>query len=90
MTKMETVKKLADKTGLPRPQIKRMLQELANLAYANAKDGFVIPGIGKLVLVQRKERIGRNPLTGAQITIPPKKVVKFRLAKVCKKAVLSA
>ena len=59
-------------------------------AYKKAKDGFTVPGIGKLVLVQRKARMGRNPATGEQIKIKAKKVVKFRVAKAAKDAILGA
>jgi DNA-binding protein HU-beta len=90
MTKTQTVAALAEKTGLAKAQVEKVLDELACLAYAEAKDGFVIPGIGKLVLVQRKARVGRNPATGEAIQIPAKTVVKFRVAKVCKDSVLSA
>jgi len=38
--------------------------------------------------MNRKARVGRNPQTGATIKIPAKKVVKFRVAKACKDAVL--
>jgi len=62
---------------------------ILNLAYREAKNSFTLPGIGKLVLVDRKARIGRNPATGAQINIPAKTVVKFRVAKAAKEAVLS-
>jgi len=90
MTKTQTVATLADRTGLPKAQVEKVLDELAALAYAEAKQAFVVPGIGKLVLVQRKARLGRNPATGEAIQIPAKTVVKFRVAKVCKDAVLSA
>ena len=89
MTQTQTVAQLAEKTGLAKAQVKQVLDELAKLAYAEAKNSFVIPGIGKLVLVQRKERMGRNPATGEQIKIPAKTVVKFRLAKVCKESAMS-
>ena len=49
---------------------------------------FTLPGLGKLVLVNRKARIGRNPATGEQIQIPAKRVVKFRVAKAAKDAIL--
>jgi DNA-binding protein HU-beta len=49
---------------------------------------FVIPGIGKLVRVDRKARMGRNPATGEAIKIPAKKVVKFRVAKAAKDAIV--
>lgn len=89
MTKAQTVAALAEKTGLAKSAVNQVLEELANLAYKEAKNGFVIPGLGKLVLVQRKARMGRNPKTGEQIQIPAKTVVKFRVAKVCKEAVLA-
>ena len=49
---------------------------------------FVLPGIGRLVRSDRKARIGRNPATGEQIKIPAKKVVKFRVAKAAKDAIV--
>ena len=90
MTKTQTIAALAEKTGLTKAQIAGVLEELAKLAYVEAKNGFVLPGIGKLVLVNRKARMGRNPATGEAIHIPAKTVVKFRVAKVCKESVLSA
>ena len=64
------------------------LEALVMMAYKNAKNGFTVPGLGKLVLVNRKARMGRNPATGATIKIPAKRVVKFRVAKACKDAIL--
>ena len=90
MTKTQTIAALAEKSGLQKAQVNSLLEELASLAYAEAKDGFTIPGVGKLVLVDRKARMGRNPATGEAIHIPAKKVVKFRVAKVCKDSILSA
>lgn len=90
MTKSQTIAALAEKTGLSKAQVSDFLEKFANLAYSEAKDGFVLPGLGKLVLVNRKARTGRNPATGASIEIPAKTVVKFRVAKACKEAVLSA
>jgi len=58
------------------------------MAYKQAKNGFTIPGLGKLVLVNRKARMGRNPATGETIRIPAKRVLKFRIAKAAKDAVL--
>jgi DNA-binding protein HU-beta len=89
MTKTQTIATLAEKTGLSKSDVSNMLEEVAKLAYAEAANGFTLPGIGKLVLVDRKERQGRNPATGETITIPAKTVVKFRVAKACKDALLS-
>lgn len=90
MTKTQVVASLAEKTGLTKAQISTVLDEQAALAYAEAKNEFVIPGIGKLALVHRPARMGRNPATGESIQIPAKTVVKFKIAKICKDSVLSA
>ena len=90
MTKAQVISYLAEKMGLTKAQAGQFLEELASLAYKEAKQGFTLPGIGKLVLVNRKARVGRNPATGATIQIPAKTVVKFRVAKVCKESVLKA
>ena len=90
MTKTQTIANLAEKTELTKVQVSSFLDEFAKLSYAEAKNGFTLPGIGKLVLVNRKARMGRNPATGEAIHIPAKTVVKFRVSKACKEAVLSA
>jgi len=89
MTKSQIQAAMADKLGVSKKQAGQFFEELAKLAYKEAKNMFVLPGLGKLVLVQRAARIGRNPATGAQIQIPAKKVVKFRVAKACKDAILN-
>ncbi len=88
MTKSQIADALAEKTGVTKKVATQFMEEYANLAYKEAKKGFTLPGLGKLVLVQRKARMGRNPATGATIKIPAKKVVKFRVAKACKDAIL--
>ncbi len=88
MTKSQIVAALAEKNGLSKTQAAAFLESLAELAYEEAAQGFTIPGIGKLVVVDRKERWGRNPATGERILIPAKKVLKFRVAKAAKDAVL--
>ncbi len=90
MTKTETVRELSERSGADRKQVGAVLEELAKLSYEQARDGFTIPGLGKLVLVDRKARLGRNPATGEQIQIPAKRVLKFRIAKQAKDAVLAA
>jgi DNA-binding protein HU-beta len=81
---------MAEKVDIPKKQASLFLEELANLAYREAKNSFTLPGLGKLVLVNRKARMGRNPKTGEPIKIPAKKVVKFRIAKAAKDAILGA
>ncbi len=88
LTKSQVAAHLAEKIEITKKQAVAALEELATLAYKNAKNTFTFPGVGKLVLVHRKARIGRNPATGAEIKIPAKKVVKFRVAKAAKVAIL--
>ena len=88
MTKSQIEDNIAKRTGVPKKNIREILAQVAELAYEEAKNSFTIPGIGKLVLVNRPARAGRNPRTGETIQIPAKEVVKFRIAKACKDAVL--
>ena len=88
MTKSQLITYLSEETELPKKKVVEVLEVLAETAYSEAKNGFTIPGLGKLVLVNRKARKGRNPATGAAIKIPAKRVLKFRLAKAAKDAVL--
>src|SRR5512144_2478810 len=90
LTKSETLARLSEKTGLSKKEVGSFLDELASLAYKEARNGFTVPGLGKLVLQDRKARMGRNPATGEAIQIPAKRVLKFRIAKVAKDAVIPA
>jgi len=84
LSKSKVIESLAERSGLSKAEVKTFLEAQAQLAYAEAKDGFTIPGIGKLVVVNRKARMGRNPATGQEIHIPAKTVLKFRIAKAAK------
>lgn len=90
MTKSQLMTTLSDKTGLAKKQVVGFMDELTALAYKEVKTGgeFVLPGFGKLVKIHRKARTGRNPLTGAEIQIPAKVVVKFKIGKAVKDAIL--
>ena len=88
MTKSQIIASVAEKSGIDKKQAAAALEALATLAYENAGDGFSIPGLGKLVKVDRAARMGRNPATGETIQIPAKTVLKFRIAKAAKDAVL--
>jgi len=89
-TKSQLVAHLAEKAGIPKKTTAAVLEELATLATKEAKSSgqFVVPGLGKAVKANRKARMGRNPQTGEAIKIPAKTVVKFRLAKAFKEAVV--
>jgi DNA-binding protein HU-beta len=87
-TKSQIMKDLAEKSGLKKKEVIAVVEILVQMAYKEAKNSFTIPGLGKLVVVNRKARIGRNPATGQQIQIPAKRVLKFRIAKAAKLACL--
>ncbi len=88
MTKSQVADHLAGKAGITKKAASQILEELASLAYKEAKNVFTLPGLGKLKLANRKARMGRNPQTGEPIKIPAKRVVKFRVAKAAKDAIL--
>jgi DNA-binding protein HU-beta len=90
MTQTQLVQSLADKCELSKKVAKNVLDTLAQTAIAEVKKNglFVLPGIGRLVRVDRKARMGRNPATGEAIKIAAKKVVKFKVAKAAKDAIV--
>ena len=88
LTKSQIVASIAETVGLAKKEAGEVLEAIVALAYKNAKNGFTLPGLGKLVLVNRKARMGRNPATGEAIKIKAKRVVKFRVAKAAKDAIL--
>ena len=92
VTKTQIIAKIADDADITKVQAKAALESLVAQAYkgAKSKDGFTIPGIGKLIKVRRKARMGRNPATGEQIKIAAKTVLKFRIAKAAKDAIVPA
>ena len=90
LTKSQIVASVAETAKITKKQAAEILEIIVALAYKNAKNSFTLPGLGKLVLVNRKARMGRNPATGATIKIPAKRVVKFRVAKAAKDAILGA
>jgi len=86
-TKTQIIAALAEDTGLTKKDVSSVIDSMVQMAYKEAKVGFTIPGLGKLVVVNRKARDGRNPATGEKIRIPAKKVLKFRIAKAAKDAI---
>ena len=90
MTQSQIVQTLADKCEISKKQALGILNALSATAIAEVKKNgvFVVPGLGRLVRVDRKARMGRNPATGEAIKIPAKKVVKFRVAKAAKDAIV--
>lgn len=90
ITKAQIVTHFAGKFELSKKTASSVIDEMASLAVSETKKigSFAIPGVGKLVLSKRKARVGRNPATGEEIKIPAKTVVKMRIAKACKEAIV--
>jgi len=90
MTKSQFMTALGEMTGMSKKEAQEFWEKFVELALDQVKgEGeFILPGIGKLVKQHRKARMGRNPATGEEISIPAKTVVKFRVAKATKDAVL--
>ena len=88
LTKSQIAAEIAAQNNLTKKQAAEIIESIVQLAYKHAKNSFTLPGLGKLVLVNRKARKGRNPATGETIQIKAKRVVKFRVAKAAKDAIL--
>ena len=88
LTKSQIIAKLAEQNDMKKKAVSAFLDSFVKLAYKEARKGFTVPGLGKLVVVNRKARMGRNPATGEAIQIPAKTVLKFRIAKAAKDAVV--
>lgn len=91
LTKSEIAATLAEQVGISKKQVNQFFEAQAALAYKQAKNQFVIPGIGKLVLAERAAReitMRFGPKAGQLVKVPKKKVLKFRIAKAAKDAIL--
>jgi DNA-binding protein HU-beta len=92
LTKAQLVGEISEKLGITKKDVSNFFDALTDIAYKETKKKgeFTMPGFGKLVKVARKARTGRNPATGEAIKIKAKTVVKFRVAKACKDAIIPA
>ena len=91
-TKSDIVEAVAEISNLPKKDAKAAVEAFVQVAYAGAKqkEGLLLPGLGKFSVGSRKARTGLNPKTGEKIKIPAGKVLKFKIAKAAKDAVLGA
>ena len=88
MTKNQIVDELTKRTGVSKVKVAEILDAIAELTYENAKDGFSLPGIGKVVISSRNARVCRNPKTGESINVPAKRVLKFRFSEIAEDKIL--
>lgn len=89
MTKTQIVKAMAEKLATEPKQIQSFFDALLEMATEQTREAgeFTVPGLGKLVKAERKERMGRNPATGEEMKIAAKTAVKFRVAKAATDAI---
>ncbi len=93
LTKSQIAATVAEQVGMTKKQAVQVLDVVAQMAYQQAKNTFTVPGIGKLVLVNRPARtmtMQFGPKKGQTVKVPAKKAVKFRVAKAAKDAILGA
>ena len=90
LSKSQFYATLTERTGLQKKDVKTLADALTQLVYDEVRSSgeITIPGLGKLVKKDRAARMGRNPATGESIQIAAKTVVKFRVAKAAKDAIL--
>ncbi len=81
---------MGEMLGISKKEASEKWEKFVEMPLREVRSGgeFNLPGLGKLLKKSRAARMGRNPMTGASISIPAKTVVKFRVAKSAKDAVL--
>ncbi len=90
LTKAQIVEELAKKLNMTKKDVNNFLAAYNELIYKSVKKAkeLTVPGLGKFYVTKTKKRKGRNPSTGETITIPAKNVVKFKVAKAAKDAIV--
>ena len=90
MTKSELLSTLAEQTGFKKTEVANVMEALVNTVYKTLKKEkkIKLEGLGILQLRDRKARLARNPRTGEMVKVPAKKVVKLRVTKDMKEAIL--
>ena len=83
MNKSELITAIADKSGLNKKDSENMLQAFEDVVSEELANGGKIQlvGFGAFNVTERKERTGRSPQTGEEITIPASKAVRFKAGK---------
>ena len=89
MTKAEFIEKIATKTGLTKAVAEKVLNSFVEVVTdtLRSEERLALANFGTFTVSDRKERQGRNPQTGAPLTIPACKVVKFHAGKQLKESV---
>lgn len=89
MTKQEIVTTVYEKLGFSKRESSDIVEHFFRIIKANLAEGenVKISGLGNFVVKEKKARKGRNPQTGEEIEIAPRRVLNFRLSQVLKDAI---
>ena len=88
LTKKDIIKDLTLKTGFPFIYSKKLLSDLIEIIIQNIKsNNLILKNIGSFKITHKKERIGRNPKTGEEVTISARRVVTFRAGNKLRKKI---
>lgn len=90
MTKAEIISDVFDKVGLPKQDAEEIVETILDTIKQKLKDGenVKLSGFGNFVIRKKNSRVGRNPKTGQQIEITPRKVVSFKPSMIFKEQVI--
>ncbi len=80
LTKAQIVEAIAEQNGLPKYKSSEIVEILLELVKKSLESGeyVLISGFGKFCVKEKKERRGRNPATGEDMIMAPRRVVRFR------------
>jgi integration host factor subunit alpha len=80
LTKVEIVDSIADQIGYPKNRSSEIVEILLELIKKPLESGddVLISGFGKFCVREKGQRRGRNPATGKDMMLKPRKVVTFR------------
>ncbi|MBW1693301.1 MAG: integration host factor subunit alpha [Deltaproteobacteria bacterium] len=80
LTKAHLIEAIAKENGFPRKKSSDVVENLLEIIKSKLESGedVLISGFGKFCVKQKSERRGRNPATGGDMTLPPRKVVTFK------------
>jgi integration host factor subunit alpha len=86
MTKQEIVTTVYEKLGFSKRESSEIVEHFFSIIKSNLAEGrnVKISGLGNFVVRDKKARKGRNPQTGEEIQITPRRVLNFRLSQVLK------
>jgi integration host factor subunit alpha len=87
LTKDRIIESVQEEQGMPKTRAAAVVEktlEIIKSALANGED-VLISGFGKFNVREKRERVGRNPATGARLTLPSRRVLTFSVSPVLRK-----